>query len=140
MVEKFSDYENKQYLNQEGEFIFTVKNAEIKQSKSGGDMVVFDVEAYEGKTTLYMPLSPKARWKYNNFIKACLKLDTREKIDAFECDYFEIHNKLIGRNFVGVVKTDTYDKVVKTMNPITGICEDLTETKTTYKIDDFKIV
>lgn len=139
MVEKFSEYESKQYLGEEGEFLFTVKNAEIKQSSKGNDMVVFEVEAYEGTSTLYMPLVPNARWKYNNFIKACMKLDTKEKIDAFECDYFEIHNKLIGKTFRGVVKRDTYERVVKMMDPETGLCTDVPEERVSYKIEDFKI-
>ncbi len=34
MIEKFSDYEGG-FLNCEGEFIFEIKEAEIKQSKKG---------------------------------------------------------------------------------------------------------
>ena len=77
-------------------------------------MVVLTVKAPEGTTTIYKSLVPKARWSYNQLIKACLKLNTPEKINAFECDYQTIHNDLIGKQFVGTVEEDVYNKEVKT--------------------------
>lgn len=114
MIEKFSDYEGGQFLNKAGKFIFTVEDAEIKESSKGDPMVVLTVKAPEGTTTIYKSLVPKARWSYNQLIKACLKLNTPEKINAFECDYQTIHNDLIGKQFVGTVEEDVYNKEVKT--------------------------
>ena len=114
MIEKFSDYEGGQFLNQAGKFTFTVEHAAIKESSKGDPMVVLTVKAPEGTTTIYKSLVPKARWSYNQLIKACLKLNTPEKINAFECDYMTIHNDLIGTKFVGTVEEDVYNKEVKT--------------------------
>lgn len=114
MIEKFSDYEGGQFLNQAGRFVFTVENAEIRESSKGDPMVVLTVKAPEGTTTIYKSLVPKARWSYNNLIKACLRLDSPEKINAFSCDYMTIHNDLIGTSFVGTVIEDVYNKEVKT--------------------------
>lgn len=114
MIEKFSDYEGGQFLNQPGRFVFTVENAEIKDSSKGDPMVVLTVKAPEGTMTLYKSLVPKARWSYNNLIKACLHLNTIEKINNFQCDYMTIHNDLIGKKFIGTVVEDVYNKEVKT--------------------------
>ena len=85
MIEKFSDYESVGFLDREGDFVFTVKTYELKDSaKTSTPMAVFEVESDAGKTTIYHSLNPKARWSYNNLIKACLKLDTQEKIKAFD--------------------------------------------------------
>lgn len=115
MKEKFSDYEGG-FLQQEGEFIFEITDAEIKQSKKGDDMVEITAKCPAGTTVLRHSLLPKARWSYNNLIKACLHLNTPEKIESFECDYHTIHNDLIGKKFVGDVIAEKYNKEVKTMN------------------------
>jgi hypothetical protein len=139
MIEKFSDFESVGYLNKEGEFVFEVMEAELKDSSAGNTMAVFTVKSDEGQTTLYHTLSPKARWSYNNLIKACLNLDTREKINSFECDYELIHNQLIGKKFIGVVKAETYTKEVK--KPLDdGTFEEAIEEKTSYKIKEYKFV
>lgn len=136
MVEKFSDFESVGFLDKEGEFVFTVKEAEVKDSSKGTPMVVFQVESDAGKSTMYFSLDPKARWNYNNLIKACLKLDTKEKINAFECDYFVVHNQLIGKEFIGNVEAEQYEKVVK--KPLDdGTFEESVETKTSYKIKSY---
>ena len=114
MIEKFSDYEGGQFLNQAGKFTFTVENAEIKESSKGDPMVVLTVKAPEGTTTIYKSIVPKARWSYNQLIKACLHLNTIEKINNFQCDYMTIHNDLIGKKFIGTVVEDVYNKEVKT--------------------------
>ncbi len=137
MVEKFSDYESVGFLNQEGEFVFEVTDAELKDSKSGTPMVVIGVKSEAGQSTIYHSLNPKARWSYNNLIKACLNLDTKEKINAFECDYEIIHNKLIGKTFTGVVKCEPYTKTIKV--PLDdGTFEDREEVKDGYKIVEYK--
>ena len=46
MIEKFSDYEGG-FLNCEGEFIFEIKEAEIKQSKKGDDMVELQANVHK---------------------------------------------------------------------------------------------
>lgn len=139
MVEKFSDYEGQAYLNEEGEFVFEVTNAELKDSKSGNPMAVIEVKSEKGMTTLYHSLNPKARWSYNNLIKACLGLNTPEKIAAFECDYELIHNQLVGKKFKGVVEKETYIKEIKI--PLEdGTFEDGTEEKESYKIKEYKFV
>ena len=138
MVEKFSDYEGSGFLSEEGEFVFTVESAELKDSKAGNLMVVLDVKSDAGSSTLYHTLSPKARWSYNNLIKACLKLDTKEKIEAFECDYETIHQQLIGKKFVGIVECEQYQKEVK--KPLDdGTFETAFETKDSYKIKEYAI-
>ena len=139
MIEKFSDYESVGYLNQEGEFVFEITNAELKESKAGNPMVVLEAKSDAGQTTLYHTLSPKARWSYNNLIKACLNLNTKEKIEAFECDYETIHNKLIGTKFLGVVECETYKKEIKV--PLDdGTFETGTETKESFKVKSYKFI
>ena len=139
MVEKFSDYEGQAYLGEEGEFVFEVMSAELKDSKGGNPMVVLEVKSEKGATTLYHSLNPKARWSYNRLIKACLGLNTPEKIAAFECDYETIGNQLIGKKFMGVVEKETYLKEIKI--PLDdGTFEDSTEEKVSYKIKEYKFV
>lgn len=139
MIEKFSDFEGMGYLDKEGEFVFEVTEAELKDSKAGTPMVVLTAKSDAGQTTLYHSLNPKARWSYNKLIKACLNLDTREKIESFECDYELVHNQLIGKKFIGVVECQQYDKEVK--KPLDdGTFETVTETKDSYKVVDYKFV
>lgn len=139
MIEKFSNYESVGFLATEGEFVFEVKSYELKDSKNGTPMAVLEVEGDMGKSTVYHSLTPKARWSYNNLIKACLKLNTPEKIAAFECDYETIGNQLVGKKFIGVVKQDTYQKQVKI--PLDdGTFEDGVEEKVSYKIDSYKMI
>lgn len=134
MIEKFSDYES-QYLETEGNFVFTVENAELKDSSKGTKMAVFDVKCDEGRTTVYKSIEPRARWSYNKFIQACLNL-SREERRTFELDYEIIHNKLIGKRFVGKVIQDTYLKEVKVPTD-DGSFETETIERTSYKIDDY---
>ena len=110
MIEKFSDYESAGYLSEAGTFEFEVKSYELKDSKNGNPMAVFEVEAPEGQSTLYHSLNPKARWSYNNLIKACLKLITKEDINKFECDYETVGQQLVGKKFLGTVECETYEK------------------------------
>lgn len=138
MIEKFSDYESAGFLDKEGEFVFEITSAELTESKAGNSMVKLEAKSEAGTTTLYHSLSPKARWSYNNLIKACLKLDSREKIEAFECDYETIHQQLIGTKFLGVVECETYQKEIKI--PLDdGTFENGTETKESYKVKTYKI-
>ena len=137
MVEKFSDYEGGGYLASEGEFVFEVMSAELKDSAKGTPMVVLEVKCDKGTTSIYHSLNKNAKWSYNNLIKCCLGLNTPEKIAAFECDYELIHNDLIGKKFVGVVEKDYYVKEVKIPQD-DGTFLDGTEEKTTYKIKEYK--
>ena len=137
MVEKFSDYESVGFLSKEGEFEFEVTDYELKDSKNYNMMAVFNVKSDEGQSTIYHSLNPKARWSYNNLIKACLKLNTKEKINAFSCDYETIGNELVGKKFRGVVEEQTYEKQVKI--PLDdGTFQDGVEEKTSYKIVEYK--
>lgn len=138
MIEKFSDYESVGFLSEAGEFIFEVKSYELKDSKAGEPMAVFEVESDHGKSTLYHTLGVKARWSYNNLIKACLKLDTKEKIDAFECDYETIGKDLVGKKFVGIVEHETYTKQIKIPQD-DGTFVDGVEEKDSYKIKSYKM-
>ena len=141
MIEKFSDYEGTQFINQEGTFVFEVTDGELKTSSTGNPMVVIGAKSPAGSTTMYFSLTPKARWKYNNFIKACLKLDTPEKIAAFELDYELIHQQLVGKQFIGNVACETYDKEVKVPSlDGDGTFITTTETKESYKIDSFEMI
>lgn len=139
MVEKFSDYESVGFLSQEGEFEFEVKSAELKDSAKGDPMVVLEVESKTaGKTKIYHSLVPKARWSYNNLIKACMRLDTPEKINNYELDYETIHNQLIGKTFVGVVAREMYTKEIKVLKD-DGTFEAGQEEKESYKITQYKM-
>ena len=110
MIEKFSDYEGGGFLSKEGEFVFTVDEAELTESKKGDPMWKFTMKCKEGTTNVWHSLVKQARWSFNNLIKACLKLDTEEKIENFECDYEQIGHDLVGKQFVATVKKDTYQK------------------------------
>ena len=137
MIEKFSDYEGAGFLSQEGEFEFEVMDYELKDSKSGTPMAVFNVKSDAGQSTIYHSLNAKARWSYNNLIKACLKLNTKEKIEAFSCDYETIGHDLVGKKFLGTVEEQTYQKQVKV--PLDdGTFEDGVEEKISYKIVSYK--
>lgn len=141
MIEKFSDFESAGFLSKAGEFVFTVKDYELKDSKAGTPMAVFNVNSDEGASTLYFSLNPKARWNYNNFIKACLhsKLDTKEKIEAFQCDYETIGKDLVGKKFLGKVEVETYSKEVKV--PLDdGTFDTTEELKESYKIKTYNFV
>lgn len=139
MKEKFADFESVGYLGKEGTFVFEVKSYELSESKSGNTMAIFDVEnKREGCTRLYFTLSPKARWNYNNFIKACLasELDTDEKISNFEWDYETDGRSLIGKKFKGVVVCEQYMKEVK--KPLDdGTFETCEEVRDSYKIKEY---
>lgn len=136
MIEKFSDYEGG-FLQEEGEFVFTIKDYELKEAKNSGNPVAtFNVHCVAGDTVIRHSLVPKARWSYNRLIKACLHLNTPEKVDKFECDYETIGNELVGKQFVGIVKAESYDVEVKTPKD-DGTFETTTETKTSYKIDSY---
>lgn len=139
MVEKFSDFEGLGYLSEAGEFVFEIIEAELKDSKAGTPMVVLTAKCDKGQTTIYHSLNPKARWSYNRLIKACLNLNTPEKINTFECDYELIHLKLIGTKFIGNVEEEKYTKEVKKMLD-DGTFEDGIEEKTSYKITEYKFL
>ena len=132
MKEKFSDYESLGFLSKEGTYVFKITSYELKDGKNG-PMAVFEVESkVGGKSTIYHSLSPKARWSYNNLIKACLQL-TPAEIKDFEFDYEVDGQQLIGKYFLGEVTQETYTKAVK--KPLDdGTFEDAEETKTSYKI------
>ena len=137
MIEKFSDYESAGFLSKEGEFEFEVMDYELKDSKNGTPMAVFNVKSNEGQSTIYHSLNAKARWSYNNLIKSCLKLNTKEKIEAFSCDYETIGHDLVGKKFIGTVKEETYKKQIKI--PLEdGTFEDGVEEKISYKIVAYK--
>lgn len=133
MIEKFSDFEGNNYLEQEGTFEFTVQNYELTDSAKGDFKVAkFDVKCEDGMMTIRHSLNPKARWSYNNLIKACLHM-TKEQAKSFELDYETIGQQLVGKNFVGDVEAQTYEKSIKI--PLDdGTFEDGVETKTGYKI------
>lgn len=133
MIEKFSDFESSNYINKEGVFNFEVKGYELKTSSTGNPMAVFEVEAPEGKLTIRHTITANTKWSYNKLIKACLQLDTPEKIAAFELDYETIGQQLVGTHFLGTVEEDTYTKVVKKPND-DGTFSDVEETKVSYKI------
>lgn len=137
MIEKFSDYETG-YLATAGEFNFEVTDYELTDGKEY-PVAKFGVKCSAGSTTVWHSLSPKARWSYNKLIKACLNLDTPEKIEAFECDYETIGNELIGKKFHGTVECQTYDKVIKVQQDDGTFVEDV-ETRETFKIVDYTFV
>ena len=138
MIEKFSDYESVGFLSEEGRFNFIIKSAELKESQKGDPMWVFECESDHGKTTIYHSLATKARWSFNNLIKACLKMKTKEQIQKFQCDYQEIGQQLVGKRFIGVVEEDTYEKPVKVPND-DGTFRDDVDVRTSYKITSYEI-
>ena len=132
MVEKFSDYEGTQWLAEEGEFVFEITECEMKDSAKGEPMAVLTAKSDKGQTTIYHSLNPKARWSYNNLIKACFKL-TPETVKTFELDYMTVGQDLVGKKFLGIVECQKYDKVVKKPND-DGTFSESVETKDSYKI------
>ena len=141
MIEKFSDFESAKYLDKAGTFVFTVKNYELKESKTGNPMAVFTVEAAEGTSTLYFPIIDSCKWKYNMFIKACLyeKLNTPEKVANFTLDYDTIGRELIGKKFTGTVDEESYTKEIKVPNA-DGTFSTQEEIKVSYKVTAFEPV
>lgn len=135
MKEKFANYEQGLYLQSEGTFKFTITSYELTTSAAGNDMAMFEVSSEEGDSKLYFPLTPKAKWKYNQFIKAILhdQLDTNAKIKAFELDYETIGRELIGKTFLGDVESETYQRETKIPNP-DGTFRTVVEDKVAYKI------
>lgn len=138
MVEKFSDYEGSQFLDKEGEFVFEITSYELSESKAGNTMAVFEAKSEAGSTKLYHSLNPKARWSYNGLIKACMNLDTPEKVAAFECDYELIGRDLVGKKFIGVVECETYKKEIKRPND-DGTFTDDVEVRESYKVKSYKM-
>ena len=142
MKEKFTDFESVGFISKPGKFVFDVKSYELADSKAGNPMAVFTVaNKLEGQSTLRFVITDKARWKYNNFIKACLhdELDTPEKIEAFEWDYAVDGKRLVGKQFVGTVVAEKYDKEVKKLLD-DGTFDTAIETVDTYHIDKFEPV
>lgn len=128
MVEKFDDYESG-FIAEEGHFQFTITNAEIKDSKSGTLMWVFDCKCEAGVTTIYHSLNEKARWTFNKLIKACTKGNPPK-----ELDYITYGQELVGKTFWADVIQDSYTKEVKT--PLEdGTFETIQKVQTSYKID-----
>lgn len=142
MIEKFSDTLSASFLNKEGVFVFTITSGEIKDAAKG-PMAVLEAKSDAGTTTLYHSLSPKAKWSYANLVKACFKLDTSEKIEAFAphdggIDYEIIHNQLIGKTFLGVVECKPYEKEIKVPNDDGTFTTDK-EVKDGYKVIEYQI-
>lgn len=138
MIEKFSDYEGTSYLSTEGTFKFEITECKLEEGKNG-PMAVLTAKSPEGTTTLYHSLNPKARWSYNNLIKACMNLDTPEKIANFELDYETIGNQLVGKSFIGVVEAETYSKPIKIVLE-DGTFQNDVEEKLSYKVKSYKAV
>lgn len=144
MVEKFSDYETG-FLAQEGEFEFEITNAELTETKATKDpMWKFDCKCAAGRTTIYHTLGEKARWSFNNLIKACYNLVTPEDIQNFGphnggVDYMVIGQEMVGMKFMGTVTHDTYTKEVKVPQE-DGTFRDDVEVKDSYKITKYSPV
>ena len=133
MIEKFSDYETG-FLAETGTFEFEIINYELCEGNNG-PVAHFEAKCDAGRTTLYQSLAPKARWSYNKLIKACMNLDTPEKIRNFELDYETIGNELINKKFIGVVEKENYEKAIKI--PLDdGTFQDDVEKKVSYKIKE----
>ena len=135
MIEKFSDYEGTQYIAKEGQFVFEIMNAELADSKKGTPMVVLELKSDEGMTKVYHSLEPKARWSYNNLIRAALNL-SNEQAKTFELDYQTVHQQLIGKKILGDVAADKYLKEVKQPND-DGTFTTTNEEKVSYKITSY---
>lgn len=138
MIEKFSDYEGTQYLAEEGQFEFEVMNAELADSKKGTPMVVIELKSDKGVTKVYHSLEPKARWSYNNLIRAALNL-TDAQAKTFELDYQTVHQQLIGKKLLGDVEADKYIKEVKKPND-DGTFTTTNEEKTSYKVVSYHAI
>lgn len=133
MKEKFADYEGGQFLEQEGEFLFKVDEAELTESKAGDPMWKFSMKSDAGTGMVYHSLAKNARWSLNKLIAACLNLTPEQKA-TLELDYETIGQDLIGHQFIATVKRDTYIKESKRPTA-DGRFEDVTEEKVSYKID-----
>ena len=67
------------------------------------------------------------------------RLDTPDKIKAFQLDYETIHTELVNKKFIGHVIADTYEKEIKTPLDDGTFDTDYQEV-TTYKIDTYDFV
>ena len=63
---------------------------------------------------------------------------TKEQIKAFECDYEEIGQQLVGKTFIGNVEEDSYTKIVKRPTDDGEFIED-EEERVSYKITSYEI-
>lgn len=128
MVEKFDEYEGG-FIDREGKFEFTITSAELKDSKNGDPMWVFEVKCDVGTSTIYHSLKKNARWTFNKLIKACMKGQPPK-----ELDYETYGQQLVGKKFIADVFEDSYDKEVKVPNE-DGTFDTVIKTQKSYKID-----
>lgn len=115
------------FLSNEGDYTFTITSYEKgESSKKGTPYHRFHCVTVDGETTRFdLFITDKAMWRYKALLKAVgAPTDRVMNID-------ELPEKLVGKEFVGVVKEESY-------NVIDALTGDITETKSIFKIVDFK--
>lgn len=122
------------YINAEGNY--TLKITEIAKDKEGNttqtsanqkEFHKYMCETRDGeKISVTLYLVEAAMWKYKKFLEA-LGLNLKEYTNVYD-----IPNKIVGKKFVGVVKSKTISKVdIETGMP---------EEKIVYEVAEFKKV
>lgn len=122
------------YINAEGNF--TLKITEVAKDKEGNTTQVsanqkefhkYMCETRDGeKISVTLYLVEAAMWKYKKFLEA-LGLDLKDYTNVYD-----IPNRIVGKKFVGVVKS----KIISKVDIETGMPEE----KTVYEVAEFKKV
>lgn len=122
------------YINAEGNY--TLKITEVAKDKEGNTTQVsanqkefhkYMCETRDGeKISVTLYLVEAAMWKYKKFLEA-LGLDLKDYTNVYD-----IPNRIVGKKFVGVVKSKIISKV--------DIESGLPEEKTVYEVAEFKKV
>lgn len=122
------------YINAEGNY--TLKITEVAKDKEGNTTQVsanqkefhkYMCETRDGeKISVTLYLVEAAMWKYKKFLEA-LGLDLKDYTNVYD-----IPNRIVGKKFVGVVKSKIISKV--------DVESGLPEEKTVYEVAEFKKV
>lgn len=127
MIKNWDEVKELQYVQEEGEYTFTIKAYETGESANGNEYHKYTCETADGESlNVSFYLTDKALWKYKMFVKA-LGLPTTGLVD-FE----SLPSTLVGKQFVGEVTQRTSTR----MNAETGAPEE----KTYFEISKFHTV
>lgn len=132
MMVNFADFKENARIEKDGKYKFTIDKAELTCNSKGNPQVIFQLVSDEGTIRLYIQLQQNLLWKYNKLIGAALNLKKGQK---FEYDPETIHNQLIGKQFIGEVKSREYEKENKIEQD--GLFITQTVTKIAYDVAEF---
>lgn len=116
------------YINEVGEQLVKVTGLESFTAKSGTEGHNVTVENKAGQESSFgLFLTDKSLWRYKAFLTALGF--TKEDLKAVNLNVDVMRNLILGKFFIGVFETSSYDKVDAMGNK---------ETKETVKLVDFK--